>query len=167
MPPHKAAPIDAGYIRTLFDYDSDKGVLIWKYKRRSGRVGKPAGSTNKRGYVFVIIDTKYYYAHRLVWAWHHGDTPLQIDHINGIKDDNRIENLRVATNSQNNMNLGTKKNNKSSGVKNVTWHAQANKWAVQVVKNGIVVYRGWFTELADAEAAAKEARKEHHGEFAY
>lgn len=167
MIPRRATPIDAKYIRALFDYDPEKGALIWRYKRRSKREGKPAGSTNKRGYVFVIIDARYYYAHRLIWVWHHGDTLLQIDHINGVKDDNRIENLRLATNSQNNMNLGAKRSNKSSGVKNVTWHAQANKWFVQVAKDGVVVYRGWFTELADAEEAAKEARRKYHGEFAY
>jgi hypothetical protein len=91
------------YVRELFDYDYATGNLLWRV-RKSPRnpVGSVAGHLHGTGYVKVRIDYKNYSAHRIVWLWHHGVWPTyMIDHINGDRADNRIENLRDVSQSIN------------------------------------------------------------------
>lgn len=130
------------------------------------RGGKTAGSVNKRGYRTVYVDGKIYKAHRLVFLYHHGFLPNQVDHIDGDKDNNRIENLRAATNSQNRMNCGAQRNN-TSGHKNVYWDVEANKWAVKVRVDKKLRTLGRFANIDDAIVAATAGRKELHGAFAH
>ena len=97
------------------------GVLYWE-RPKSNRIrkGDVAGTEHGNGYLKVRLGDKVYYAHRLVYYMHHGWMPEQIDHINGNRSDNRIDNLRAATKSQNALNSRMPKNN-TSGVKNVSW----------------------------------------------
>ena len=90
-------------LQALFDYDR-AGLLLWKV--RKGKVGKPgkvAGSVNVDGYRRIQFDGNRYMAHRLIWIWHHGpvEDALCVDHINGERNDNRIENLQILTQRQN------------------------------------------------------------------
>jgi len=130
------------------------------------RRGKTAGSVNKRGYRVVYVDGKIYKAHRLVFFYHHGFLPIQVDHVDGNKDNNRIENLRAATNSQNRMNCGVQRNN-TSGHKNVYWDVDAGKWAVKVRVDKKLRTLGRFASIDDAIVAAAAGRKKLHGEFAH
>ena len=89
-------------LHELFEYKN--GNLIYKISTaKCIKIGEVAGNINTNGYRRIVINKKVYQAHRLIWMFHNGDieTGLQIDHINQIKDDNRIENLRLATRSQN------------------------------------------------------------------
>lgn len=114
----------------------DGKLIVTKKTGPQSKLGQPAGTVHKTGYICVGINKKIYYAHRIVWLLHYGIWPKgYIDHINNDKTDNRIENLRLATHKENMRNKPTPKNN-TSGVKGVSWHKQKRKWICGVTING-------------------------------
>ena len=130
--------------RELFDYRHD-GSLIWKISKGTKRIGSVAGTFNQTVYSDVKIDGKQYKAHRLIWLWHHGYMPEgDLDHINRVKSDNRIENLREVSRSCNMRNRGNYKTNKS-GVKGVyTCKGLGNVWVSHIAVNGKLYKLGYF-----------------------
>jgi hypothetical protein len=121
-------------LRELFDYDAETGILRWKVSRGSVKAGSIAGSPNSptKPYLKVNVRGRAYLAHRLIYKMVHGeDCPdgKLIDHINGIKDDNRITNLRVLSNADNVYNAKPRSDNKS-GVKGVTFMEDRQMWNV-------------------------------------
>lgn len=159
--------LTAARVRELFDYDPISGQLIWKVATSSRNpVGSVSGTLTVRGYRFISIDWNRYLAHRIVWLWNNGTMPSgDIDHINGDKSDNRLENLRVANRSQNMSNTGLRRDN-SSGYKGVTWHAQSRKWRALIHVNKKQTHLGLFDTPEKAYAAYCAAAKEVFGEFA-
>ena len=150
--------------RDLFDYKD--GWLYWKNNNKAKKIkGKKAGYLDKYGYVGVRKDGKFYMAHRLIYLWHHGFMPKQIDHINGIKSDNRIENLRPCTTSQNHFNIKKIETN-TSGYKNVTWHKNVKKWQVGFCINGVYKHFGTYFDIEVANFVAEAMRYKYHGQFA-
>lgn len=145
----------------LFEYRD--GHLYWKISGNGRKVGMLAGSKSGDGYICVRIRYKLYRVHRLVWAMHGNDPAPFIDHINGDQLDNRIENLRAATHSQNCMNRRQRSDNKS-GIKGVM--RKKDKWYGCVTLNYKVYPAGYFDCKEDAAAAVDKLRKELHGEFA-
>jgi hypothetical protein len=133
------------------------GKLFWK------KSGKEAGSLNVDGYIRVQVKNNRYAAHRLVFFIHHGYIPRVIDHINGMKSDNRIENLRSADHCRNGMNQKLNICN-TSGHKNV--FRQNNKWCVRLKINGKNTWFGGYDDMELADLVATEARNKHHKEFA-
>ena len=117
------------------------GDLYWKQSRGSVKAGSKAGCTDKDGYVLVRLDGILHKSHRLIWIMHNGDIDenMQIDHINGIENDNRIDNLRLVSNKENNKNKTVRKGNKS-GVNGVTWIKRDNKWLAQIMVDGKNIY---------------------------
>jgi hypothetical protein len=98
----------------LLDYDKDSGNFTWiKSPRRGVAPGSIAGTPTTKGYRHIMIDRRRYFAHRLAWLYVYGEDPgdLQLDHINRVRSDNRIDNLRLATQSENGLNrtFGTDK----------------------------------------------------------
>ncbi len=161
-------------LKELLHYDSKTGDFIWLV-RTSGRnpVGSLAGYTEppprpNAGRRQIRIDRKLFYAHRLAWFYTMGAWPPDgVDHINGDPSDNRLANLRLATQSQNSRNRGTPKNN-TSGFKGVSWHSQLNKWTVRIKKpEGKYLYLGLFDTKKAAADAYQRAVQELHGEFAH
>lgn len=138
------------------------GALFYKNKVRPWRV---AASNHSRGYLTASLNGKSWYVHRLVYFMHTGVIPKQIDHINRIKTDNRIENLREATGSQNIANTKIRIDN-TSGCKGVSWHKQFNKWRAYKTVNGVQKSLGLFEKKEDAALAAKQARIDLYGDFA-
>lgn len=126
---------------------------------------KKAG-TKTRGYIKVQINGKQYHEHRIIYFLYYGNWPQAIDHVNQIKHDNRIENLRACTITQNTWN--SKKSIKNtSGIKGVCWDKTTNKWKVQIWKNGIKYHIGVYSKIEDAKTAIEEVRLKMHGEFCH
>jgi hypothetical protein len=149
------------YLNTLFNYR--EGNLFWKVSRKGISKDKVAG-TKSHHYHQICIDYKIYRTHRLVWIFHNGNTDQVIDHINNNSYDNRIENLRVCTLSQNVYNSKKFKNN-TSGVKGVSWCIQKNKWRARLILDKKEIHVGFFNNLEDAKNKITEQRKLLHKEF--
>jgi hypothetical protein len=152
------------FLHKLFDYLD--GHLIRKTNASSNaKVGKKAGTLRKDGYIQTSISKKLYLNHRLIFLMHHGFIPKYIDHINGNKQDNNIDNLREATHIQNMLNAKLSKAN-SSGVKNVQWDKRRSRWAVFMRLNGKNKTYGYFKNLQEAKNTAIEVRTNLHKEYA-
>ena len=153
-------------LRELFDYSPETGELIRMTPTSNrGKFGEVAGFVGKNSYLYASVDGKTYPLHRLVWQWH-GKAPADfIDHIDRTRSNNRIENLRSATISQNLWNKGIGKNN-TTGVKGVIWHKAKRKYRVRLGVNGKRMHIGDFDDLELAELVISEARAKYHGQFA-
>lgn len=150
-------------LKSRFMYDPNTGNLIWvSHKRRPDLIGTIAGNKDKSSHIQIYLNCKKYWAHRLVWLYHYGYLPEMIDHINGIPSDNRIENLRECTRSQNQQNHKKNKSN-TSGIKGVSWNKHARKWETHCSGN----YLGIYETREEAEKIVREFREKHHGEFAH
>jgi hypothetical protein len=150
----------------LFLFDCIDGSLYWKNPTHGKAIkGSKAGFINNDGYYQISIYGKKFKEHQIVYLIKNGFIPKEIDHINGNRTDNRIENLREVTRSQNMCNKTTNKLN-TSGSKNVSWKAKINKWQVAINFNGKRKYIGVFEDFEFAELVATEARNKYHGEYA-
>lgn len=172
-------------IRKMFAYDAETGVLTWRprdlnmfagkecdaaraYGVWNARfAGKAAGNLNKyRGYIYININKGLYRAHRIIWCLVHGEwPPNEIDHINGNRADNRLENLRLATRSEN-MRNRVKSPKNSTGFKGVRFHKLSRKYAARITVHRKEIHLGLFEAPEDAFAAYCAAAKKYHGDFA-
>lgn len=153
-------------IADTFEYRD--GLLYWKtvtHPNKGYLRDKPAGSMHKTGYRHITWMNKVHKAHRLIFMLHHGYVPPEIDHINNDRADNRIENLRAATRSENQCNRHTLSSN-TSGYAGVSWHKKSKAWVVRVMKNGKTVVNQYFKDLELAGLFATEARNLYHGTYA-
>jgi hypothetical protein len=150
-------------LRTQFHCSAETGVFTRLVTRGTTRAGDVAGHVNSFGYRCIQLDGREYRAHRLVWLYVNGTWPNgQLDHINGIKDDNRICNLREATTAQNQQNLRRPRSDNTSGYLGVTWDKRRGKWRAQIGTNGAIRHRGYFTTPEDAHQAYVQAKRELH-----
>jgi hypothetical protein len=146
--------------------DYKEGKLFWKKQSSSNiRIGTEAGTLNERGYIQVKIFNKRYYAHRLVFFMFNDYFPQEVDHKDGNKSNNKIENLRPATKSQNQHNAKININN-TSGVKGVSWDKRNKKWKAQIAVNKKNYQLGRFDTLEMATQVINEFRKQYHNEYA-
>ena len=169
------------YLNKCFDCCPVTGVLRWKRTRPLGHLandrhrriwlarfaGKVAGWTGGMGYKYVGLDGRCVKAHRIVWIMTRGPIPegKNIDHINGDRGDNRPNNMRPATQSENMCNAGSRSDN-TSGHVGVGIHKASGKWRARIVRHGSEICLGYFDTVADAIAARVNAEVMYHGEFA-
>jgi hypothetical protein len=174
-------PLSPALIREFLNYDAEKGTLTWKKRDRKHFKNDRAYAvfnsrypdveligTDKTNQVYLL--GRSYKIHRLIWCHVYGEWPeknLVIDHINGDGKDNRIQNLRLVTQSENNKNSSRPKSN-TSGVIGVSKRRDNGKWIAQIQGNYKKIFLGSFDNLEDAIAARKEAEikygfHENHG----
>ena len=157
--------LTANRVRDLLAYDPTTGIFTWRARRSRQSSGAIAGYVNKYGYRRIGIDGRIYAAHRVAWLHIYGVWPQQLDHRNGIADDDRIANLRCATNSQNAANRKRRRDN-NSGFKGVGWHKAKGCWYARIGFNGQRKTIGYFDDPHVAHMAYVKAATETFGEFA-
>lgn len=157
-------------IKELFDYDSETGVLTWRPRPETSGVlrhwnkryaGKPAGgSDGYNGYITVLIHKKKYPIHRIIWIYCNGPTSAEVvDHINGMRTDNRIANLREATKMENNRHRSRKKD------RGYYFNKNAKLWHVRICTDYNKVHVGYYPDENTAREAYLKAKQIHHGQF--
>jgi len=175
----RAGKPDVEILREVVDYDPDTGGFQWKLrpadhfqtdqaaKRWNGmHPGSKAGSLSPEGYLTITVARRNLKAHRVAWAIYYGSWPEGfLDHVNGVRSDNRICNLRQASRTENNRNARLSKAN-TSGAKGVYWVTRKKRWQARIYVGKRLLSFGHFVEKADAIQAVRAARESHHGEFA-
>ena len=151
-------------VRDFFEYKD--GNLYWKKPRgRKIRIGDLAGSRAHPRYNTILLYGKRYKTHRLIFLYHYGYTPKCIDHKDGNPHNNKIENLREASLSQNSYNQKLRKNN-TSGFKNIKWHKKDKKWHVELKVDKVQKHFGSYKDVEYANFVATFVRHKYHKEFA-
>lgn len=159
-------------MRSRIDYNHETGALIWRNNPNrspqwNGRyAGKPAVNTldSSNGYLVGRLSEGKVFAHRMAWFLHYGEWPEEVDHINGVRTDNRISNLRNVTKALNARNLSLSVRNKS-GFKGVSWNKKLGCWQAHIRLDGKTKYLGLFRDINDAAKAYRDAAPVYHGEY--
>lgn len=161
------------YLRELLNYDPETGIVSWKSSRKKTIIGKRAGTSakvgrerEKLGRRQICINGKIYMEHRLIWLYMTGSWPEQvIDHIDGNGLNNKWNNLRTCSQSDNSCNSRIMKNN-TSGIKGLHWDKANRKWLVYICRNGKNKNLGRYADKNQALAILHAHRQNLHGEFA-
>ncbi len=153
------------FLLEVFEYRN--GNLFWKVDRRGNKLkGKQANRLKKsNGYQEITLNKKKFYAHRVIFMMIHGRWPEQIDHIDGDRSNNLIENLREANNAENNRNTKLRATN-TSGFKGVVYNKLNKNYNASITVNYKSIHLGCFDTPEDAHKAYKKAALELHGDFA-
>lgn len=140
--------------------------IFWRNDivRQGARPGRRIGCTDRYGYRNVSVAGKNVKEHHLVFLWHTGRWPAEIDHIDGVRDNNAIENLRECTRLENSRNR--KKTWGASRHKGVSFHRKDGRWKAYIFLDGKPKTLGYFANEDDAGRVVDAAAKEHFGEFA-
>lgn len=150
------------FLKENFIYTENTGKLWRKFDGKFTTTSSMSAS----GYLQTRIKNKTYYTHKLIWMLYYDEIPQnELDHIDGNKINNKIENLRKATHSENNRNR-SKPSNNTSGYKGVAWHKQENKWRAYITINQKQISLGLYDDKEDAVKAYNNAATKYHGEFA-
>lgn len=152
-------------VSELLEYAPETGALTWKPRvkgRGWNRAQGGATHVSDQGYITLNIKGRVYRGHRLAWLLYYGEWPDgNIDHINRVRSDNRISNLRVVEQAENMQNTNVYRTNKS-GHKGVFWHKEINKWWAYINVGRRRVCLGRFANKAEAIAARAEAERTYH-----
>ena len=151
---NRAKHIEHDLLHELFEYKA--GKLYWKVRKQGRALEKEAGSSDSRGYRQVKINRENYKSHRLIYMMFHGriDSNLQIDHIDGDRSNNNIENLRVVTSQENQWN--------QTKAKGYSWMKSRRKWQARIGIDGKVKTLGLFNSEEDAREAYLKAKENLH-----
>lgn len=153
------------YLKSQLSYDKETGVIKWNVTRNRVKEGQPAGNKHL-GYIRIKLNGCNYAAHRLAWLFSYGVWPKnEIDHINGVRDDNRLCNLREATHAENLQNCIHRRVNKH-GLRGVSKQTCSKKWAATITANGRKHHLGTFATPEEAHAEYLKAVPLYHGNFA-
>ena len=149
--------IDINNLRSMFSYDGATGVLT----RRS--TNRPTGSVARNGYLLTKVNGVTLYVHRIAWVLAHGESaPHRIDHINGTKIDNRLANLRPATDALNSQNVTRPQSSNRAGYRGVCWDATRMRWRAEIRLDGHTRHLGRFATRCQAHVAYVNAKRELH-----
>lgn len=163
-PKEKKSTLTSQWLRDNLVYEPSTGVFMWKVRGPGRIMGKILGTEVWPGYLTMKVDGTIYYAHRIAWLYVHGKWPEHhLDHIDGDKSNNAIENLREATSAQNAASRPTKRRVASS--RGVMPHGAG--FVARIHHGGKRHYLGYFPTAKAAQEAYELAAKRIHGEFAY
>ena len=153
-------------LKAMLHYDPETGIFTrLQATAHRIKVGDVAGCVGSHGYITFVVNSKRYLAHRLAWFYVYGKFPSKdIDHVNGIKTDNRLCNLRAATRSENLKNKGITIQN-TSGFKGVSWAKANQKWLAKCDVNGVQKNLGYFQTPEAASKVYNDFAKANHGDF--
>lgn len=144
-------------VKERFIYEN--GKLIYRHNTKRMLAGQEAGSLHHSGYVQIYINSKSYQRSRLIWEYHNGPIPegFEVDHINAIRNDDRIENLQLIAHSDNVAKGGiqTGRSHNKSGYTGVFWCKSHGKWQAGITVNGQYRYLGLFETPEQANVARK------------
>lgn len=149
-------------LKEMLHYDPETGVFTWIQKKaRLIRVGDEAGTVDAKGYRRIRINRQAYAAHRLAFLYMIGEfPPNEVDHIDGIRSNNKWANLRPATKNENAQNRkATSANGRLLGV---TYHKAQQRWRAQIRTNGKQLLLGAFRSAEEAHSAYLAAKHEYH-----
>tara|TARA_R110001632_G_C11251742_1_gene408913 strand:+ start:123 stop:656 length:534 start_codon:yes stop_codon:yes gene_type:complete len=149
-------------LKAELNYDQHTG-LFTRIRTNTNNViiGDNSGSISKQGYLNIMVLSTRYLSHRIAWLYEYGNFPTKnIDHINGVKTDNRIINLREATHEENAKNMKMTSLN-SSGFLGVCWHKPTESWQVSINTNTNRIYLGIFKKLSDAVKTRVDAEEKY------
>lgn len=160
--------IDAAEVKRLLNYDPATGVFTRAVELRCGmydavvryRPGDPAGTVGRAGYVQIGVLGKLYYAHRLAFAWMTGRWPEMVDHKNGLRADNRWDNLRETNARGNQQNRRRAEKRSLTGLLGVS--PSFGKFEARIVVDGEQQRLGRFECPAEAHEAYVEAKRRLH-----
>jgi len=162
------APLTAQRVREVLDYDQETGIFTWRITRSSKSIaGRVAGCLQPSGYILLRVDYRFDSAHRLAVLWMTGawpERPLVVDHINGVRSDNRWENLRCVqpfVNSQN--RRGAQSNNSACllGVRMIT-RGRSVRFSAKINVRGLIKHLGTYSTAEEAHGAYMAARRQFH-----
>ena len=157
--------INQNRLKQLLKYDSKTGVFTRKLTTSTGKykVGDKAGGYNSQGYIKIHLEKNIFRGHHLAWLYVYGEWPKeQIDHINGIRDDNRIVNLREINNSGNCQNIRKPQKNNKTGFLGVSYMKNRNKFRASITVNWKYIHLGLFNKAEEAYQAYLEAKRKYH-----
>lgn len=155
--------LTAERLRELLDYDPKTGNFTWLCSRGTRIKGEIAGSRNPEGYIQIRADRGTYRAHRLAWLITHGVWPTnEIDHINGDRSDNRLENLRDVSRTTNSQNMRVAGSCSISGIMGAHWDETSNKFRARIRVAGKMIYLGRYTTPEEAHQAYVTAKRKLH-----
>lgn len=149
-------------VRRYFNYNPETGLITWRVRpSRNRQIGSVAGTLHPDGYRILRLHYKPLMAHRVAWALHHGQWPEnEIDHINGIRGDNRICNLRDVVREVNTQNLRHARSDNACGMLGVGRHS--GRWRARLTVSGKLRSLGLFDTAEAAHAAYVKAKRELH-----
>lgn len=144
-------------LKEVLHYNPETGIFTWLKSRGTKKKGSTAGSVDHNGYVVLGVNGRQYKAHQLAILHCLGEMPdYDTDHVNGIKTDNRIKNLRSVSHKENTRNAKTRHDN-GSGFPGVMWRGDARKWRVRIKGGSKRVNIGHYDKLSDAVKARLDA----------
>lgn len=149
-------------MKELLHYNPETGVFTWLKNRGIAKAGSIAGRIDRKGYVYIKVNISARHAARLAFLYMTGEWPPElVDHINGVRSDNRWSNLRAVNNGQNKQNIRVaNKNNKSSGLLGAS--KQDGRWAAKINVGGKRIWLGTFDTPQEANSAYMTAKRSLH-----
>lgn len=159
-------PPTAAEVRGLLDYNPDTGVFTRRVAtggRYGAAVGSVAGTLSDGGYLMISVRSKQYRAHRLAWLYMTGEWPAnEIDHRNGVRTDNRFNNLRDVTTQVNQQNRRVATKRSSTGLLGASWSKREGAYVARIWINGRYRSLGHFLTAEAAHRAYLQAKRSHH-----
>lgn len=154
------------FLKEHFSYDIETGLFIrLKLTNRNSRakIGDVAGCKYSDGYIYMKINSKHYKAHRLAFLYVYGEMPKhEVDHINGVKDDNRISNLRDVTKTENVQNQRKAQSHNKLGVLGVHIDKESSRFIAKISINGKQKNLGRYDTKEEAHDVYLKAKRENH-----